>query len=392
MSWITTAQADNFLRPNTLWDEFPESLKEELVKLASNRLDQLTFKDEPIERVGAKFIDGVSTIKVSAKNDYLIDAQAGNWDYQEALGWQRSSASVVLVVYSDESAFIIPDNSPQILNVWRYLSFKDIQSTHSFGCEFGGNALLKLPDGDKGFVTTFETEQANSIVGADGEQVFDNEPARRLNASYRHNGVVVFLIASEGTQGVVFNGTDIVEVINEQGETVENIVPLVVPDKYFTYKVKVIDGLDKTMYLYVDDILVGNPTFAVNTGGKDDNRLLYTSGSSGGVDRISYFRSFGTIINVENPKTIPIRLVGACSLLAFEYGNFPPSVVGDKEYLQNENDYHRMQDLPINIQSALEPFLDTYEGVIDNDGVATINDRGVEPLEPKKTLKVLDYS
>ena len=371
MSWITKERADEYLSLDETWNDLAITKKEYLLEQSSNRLEQLTFKNEDENRVGDRYIDGESTVKVASKNDYLIDAQAGNWDYQASIGWQRDRDQD-LVIYNKEAAFLNNDNDGLAYNIWQYLTFKEIQSLQSFGGEFGGTIALDPTDGQLGCFTAIETQQATGIVDSDGEQVFAGGRDRRLNASFGHNNVYCRLFAIEGTAQVWFNGTDTVDVIDEQGNEQTNTVPLIVPGEYFTYKFIINDGLDKTMYLYVNDVLVGNPEFGVNNGGKDNNRLLYSSGASGGVDRISYLRTFGSTINVENPTTIPLRLVAACALLALEYGKFPLNYTGDKEYLENENDYHRMQDLPINVQAAVEPFLADYretENVINPDEV-----------------------
>lgn len=381
MAWITAVQAGNFLGVNPEWEAFQN--KDELLDLSSNRLEQLTFKDEPIDRVIARYVDGNSLSKVASSDDFLFHAQRGNWDFQEALGWTRNNEGINLVVHEDEVAFIFPE-AGQTRLIEFVLTFKQIQSLHSFGGTFEGKIALDLTLGTSGMFSSIETEQATSIVDKFGEQVFSTFEARRINAAFFHNGVHVSLRNVEGTSGVVFNGVNTVDVVDENGNESTNTVPELFPSDYFEYTFKVINGLDKTMFLYVNNILVGNPTFARNTGGTDNNRLLYAAGSGSGL-RQSYVWFFGSMINTENPITIPIRLVGACALLALQYGKFPPTFVGDQAYLENENDYNRMQDLPINVQAAIEPFLADYESVIDEDGIATTTERGEEPSAPSLT-------
>lgn len=396
MSWITAVQADKFLDPNPKWDEFDN--KDDLLKLASNRLEQLVFKDEPINRVGARYIDGSSVSKVSGTAEFLLKAVNGNFAYHAKQGWTRDHDNMDLLIYppitdieNTAVAFDFPDLTTAAYNYEQILTFKQIQSLHSFGGTFGGDIALDIDRGAQGNFTTIQCKQATSIVGKDGEPVFPDSPIRRINASFLHNGVTVELRGYQGTDGVDLNGIDVVEVINEQGETVVNTVPEVLVGEYFDYSFKVVNGLDQTLFLYIKGILVGNPRFAA--GGQAFNRLLYGIFSGTSINGQSYIKEFGSVINTENPITIPIRLVGACALLAFEYGKFPPNFVGDKEYLENKNDYHRMQDLPINVQAAVEPFLADYESVIDDDSIATVLERGKEPVETTlKKMADLDYN
>lgn len=358
MQWITEAQATNFLSPNSEWEAFTN--KDDLLKLATNRLEQLDFRDENQDRVGFRYIDGSSVSKVAGSDDFLLEANKGNFAYHEALGWTRSKTNMDLFIFNDKNCFLVHDDDGSTYLFKQNLTFKQIQSLHTFGGTFGGTIALDLDNGQNGNFTSIETQQANAIVGADGEQVFGDDANRRLNASFGHNDVNVSLSDIEGTTGVLLDGTTTVDVIDEQGNEQTNTVPNIAPNDYFTYQFKVINGLDQTMFLYIEGILVGNPEFKRNTGGLGGNRLLYTSGSGGGTDRVTYISLFGAVINTENPITIPIRLVSACALLALEFGKFPPNYTGDKEYLENEQDYNNLQDLPINVQAAVEPFLAKY--------------------------------
>lgn len=373
MAWITEAQADEYLSPNQQWEEFAN--KDELLTLASNRLDQLTFKDEPINRVGAKYTDGTSVDKETGTTKYLLDSQAGNWEYHEALGWERNTPDFDLIVFEGEVAFFMNIISAGARgNAVKDLTFRDIQTLHSFGGLIGGFITLDAFNGTAGCASFIETQQANAIVDSEGEQVFLEYPNRRLGVTFKHNEVNLFIVAYEGTPEIILDGVTQVNVINELGVEVVNTVPSVSALEYFTYSFVVNNGLDKTIYLYVNDILVANPVFHQNTDGSSlfGNRIIYSSGLPGSTistsRKRSYVRRFGAEINTENPTTIPIRLVAASALLALEYGKYPPNFIGDKEYLENENDYSRMQDLPINVQSAVEPFLADYretENVIE---------------------------
>lgn len=401
MSWITEVQADNYLSPNPKWDEFTN--KEELLKLATNRLEQLTFKDEPINRVGARYLDGKSLAKEEGVDTFIIDAQNGNWDYHEALGWERNITGTLgfdLIVSESQVAFWMRVIAAgQVGWAKKALTFKDIQTLHTFGGDIGGFISLEAFNGSKGCYSSIETQQANAIIDSDGEQVFSTDPNRRIGITFKHNEVNLFIDEYEGMPEILLDGVTQVTVINEQGIEETNIVPAIVPLEYFTYRTRVKEGLDKILYLYINDVLVANPGFNKNTDASslDGNRVIYSSGLPGlnisQSRKITYVRSFGATINTENPITIPIRLVSACALLAFEYGKFPPNVVGDKEYQRNKNNYNIMQDLPINVQAAVEPFLANYESLIDENGIATITERNTLPVQifkPKMTS--LEYT
>ena len=397
MAWITSIQADAFLKPNADWDAVTN--KDEVLKLSTNRLEQLTFKGEPIDRVGARYIDGESVSTISGSANFLLEAEAGNFAYHALLGWTRGNSLNDLVIYVDTGT-----NEPNVVfdnphdegrsgqfNYQQILTLKQIQSLHTFGGTFGGIIALNAISGKSGVFTAIETKQANAIVDKDGEQVFLSGSNRRIQARFGHDDTYCYkFIEGTNNKEFTFNGTDVAEVIDEQGDTQFNTVPTILAGEYIDYEVKVVNGMDKPMFLTVNGILLGNPTF--HASGQNFNRLQYSSGTSGSsTNRHTYIRQFGSIINTEVPITIPVRLVGACALLALEYSKFPPKFVGEQAYLENENDYNRMQDLPINVQAAVEPFLADYLSVVDEKGVATTEPRSELPPEDRKTSKDLEY-
>jgi len=393
MAWITEVQADEFLNPNTKWDEFTN--KGELLKLATNRLEQLTFKGEAIDRVGFRYIDGNSVSKIAGSADFLLNPENGNFAYHEALGWTRgTSPGLDLAIYNLNGepyvVFDCPHTSTGNYNYERVLTLNEIQSLHSFGGTFTGEIALDTQLGRLGMFSAFETNQATALVDKKGEQVFFGSNNRRVAGAFQHNNTHVQSSPhSYGYENITFDGIQTREVINEQGETVEITVPEILAGEIFSYRVKVVNGFDNTMFVYINDMLVGNPIFDIS--GQNQSRLQYSSGATAGGLRHSYIELFGAMVNTENPITIPLRLVGACALLALQYGKYPPDFVSDTEYLENENDYNRMQDLPINVQSAVEPFLTDYESVIV-DGVATTTFRGAQEVDPtRKKMTVLEY-
>jgi len=246
--------------------------------------------------------------------DFLIDASKGGWAYHEALGWVRNSTAIELFVYNDTSTFIIPDDDSLAYDIKQTLLFENIQSLHLFGGEFGGAVFLDPTDGTLGFFSAFETQRATEILNPDGFThpfAFGSDD-RRINAGFGHNNVNIELRTVEGTTGVLFDGITTVDVEDEEGNLVTNTAPNILVADLFNYKFKITKSLSQTMYLYVNDVLIGNPTFAPNVGGKGGERLLYSSGASGGTNRISYIKIFGAKINTAAPKrTTPWELTNA---------------------------------------------------------------------------------
>ena len=259
--------------------------------------------------------------EIVPSKSFLIDANAGGWAYHEALGWIRNRAEIELFVYNDSSTFIIPDTDGEIYNLEQALTFEDIQSLHWYGGTFGGEVTLDITAGQFGFFSSFETQRATEILNPDGFTrpfAFGSDD-RRVNASFHHNGNHITLQDIEGTTGIAFDGLLEVEVEDEEGNSVTNTVPHLHPGIMFTYRFNIPNSLSQPMFLYVDEILVGNPTFAATTSsGLDGERLLYSSGSKPDVNRVSYINIFGATINTGAPKrTTPWELTNADIVAAF---------------------------------------------------------------------------
>lgn len=256
----------------------------------------------------------MDTSQVIPNKTFLIDASKGGWDYHEAQGWVRNNTSIRLFIHEDVCVFIMPDHDAFLYSLTQVLTFEDMQNLHLYNGSFGGEVSLDLTLGQFGFFSSFETQRATELLNPDGfTQPFKfGSDNRRINASFGHDNNHVHLNNIEGTTGVVFNGVNSVTVEDEEGNIVTNTVPEIHPSEIFTYKFVLTKGLAQTMFLYVKDVLVGNPTFATNTGGKDGERLLYTSGGSSATNRVSYFKIFGATINTDSPKqTTPWELTNA---------------------------------------------------------------------------------
>ena len=119
--------------------------------------------------------------------------------------------------------------------------------------------------------------------------------------AFGHNGTHVFLKNIEGTSGLTLDGS-VVEATDWQGHVVANKLPIVAAGDFFDYELHIQKGWNQRMYLYINKILVGNPTFSINTGGTNGNRVLYGSGSSGDTDRHTYVRHFFITINTTDSE------------------------------------------------------------------------------------------
>lgn len=219
---------------------------------------------------------------------FIIDADVGNFDYYEALGWERSSANVQLYEHMGQETFIIPDNGPDIEYLKKPFTLENIQSLHLDNSTFGCTIALDLNEGNNGSYLLLGTTKALSILNSNGENAFTENDKRRITIQFAHDGTNV------KSGGITFNGTDTVDVINEKGTIVTNTVPEILADSFFNAEVRIPNGLNNTMFLYVDDILIGNSSFNPVSNAAD--YLEYTSGSGGGTERVSYIKKFGVAI------------------------------------------------------------------------------------------------
>ncbi len=236
-----------------------------------------------------------------------IEAEAGDFAAHEALGWTRNNTNIKLDVYNGVPVFIVPDDGINIFNLTKPLTFQDIQNLHLYNGVFGGRFALDIPNGENGAATMIETTQATSILNADGvTKPFPSGNNRRFRIRCIHDGNYV-TATGDGFSDILLDGIGTVNVTDWAGNPQTNIVPKVLPGEFFDYEIHVQNGLDERTYLYINGILVGHPTFVTHTGEIDGNRLLYTSGSASGVNRISYIRKFGDTINTSSSELSLIK-------------------------------------------------------------------------------------
>lgn len=231
-------------------------------------------------------------------DSYMIEAEAGDFETHEPLGWTRNNALIKLSTHNGVPVFELPGpDATGGLNITKNLTLVDFQNLHDFGGVFGGRIALDANDGNLGNFTAFETTQGLNILEADGVTPVFNNALQQLDANFHHNGATVVL-----TGVVNFDGVTEVEVTDWEGNIVTNTAPEIGPGNFFDFEFHIRDGLKDRIFLYVNGILISNPTFANRNSTGTRNGLVYSSGASNGTNRRSYFRKFGTIINTSEPN------------------------------------------------------------------------------------------
>jgi len=242
-------------------------------------------------------------------DSYKITAEAGNFEAHEPLGWQRSVNRIDLAVYKGTPVFdnnggsngsdgsdVVPKSNANFLIP---LVLEDFNNLHRYGGMYGGIVALDETNGELGCFTGFSTLLGDQITALDGTKPFTVN-SKRVSAFIRHNGTNVFILEYGGTKGVVFNGTDTVDVIDWKGDVVTNTVPEIKPGEFLKFTFHFRDGLDKRIFLYVNDILVGNPTFD-HLGRSND--VSVAAGSSS-WERHTYWKDFGATINTNSNNMV----------------------------------------------------------------------------------------
>lgn len=250
-----------------------------------------TFKYIP-EIYGSTSGEAVGTLAVNEPSHTVstINASNGDFAFHAKLGWLSSGANVKLATYNGVSAFFIPDNGPSIEYLKIPLTLQRLQNLQWDGGSLGGKFALHSNFGKNGGSLILGTTQATSIVNTDGTKAFTQGDKRRLIISLKHNGTHIQY------GNITFNGTDRVTVINEQGVAVTNTVPLITPIVFFNINIEIPNGLNHSMFLYIDGVLIANRSFSMSDNASDF--IEYTSGSSSGTERKSYVQRFYLNINV----------------------------------------------------------------------------------------------
>lgn len=250
--------------------------------------------------------EGLKLLELSFESESInLIAEAGDFAEHSSLGWVRSQPNMDIIEYNGESVFSVPDNDAGNYTFIKELSLSQLNNLHKNGGVFGGEIALDLANGTQGCFTSINTIEATNIQNADLSFPFLTDDNRRMNAGFEHSGNHLSLKNIDGTTGLELNGVDKVTVVNWKGETVTNTVPHVHASSLFNYRFHVQKGLDQTMYLYVEGVLVGNPTFAAHSGpAVTTNKLFYGSGSANGGDRVSYIKTFGVDIHTSESTMV----------------------------------------------------------------------------------------
>lgn len=233
-------------------------------------------------------------------DEYRAEAEAGDFDVHT--GWTRTNALInFLATYTDihgdtYNVIEVPgSNTSGNLKLINERTDSDFQNMHDYGEVFGGTLVLDIVDGELGCFTAIETTNGTDVKDEFGHPVF-NVNKQRLAAFFRHDNTNVNIQGIGGTAGVIFNGLDTVTVVDWKGDTVTNTVPEIVPGEFFKYEFHVRDGLTSTIFLYINGILVGNPTFSTAST-VTGTHIYYATGSSDSTNRHTYIRNFGATIN-----------------------------------------------------------------------------------------------
>jgi len=265
--------------------------------------------------VGKKKGSGSSLLNLAFTSDsYKIIAEAGDFAAHEALGWERNDDRVDLAEYGGVPVIDFngggvnttdgSTGSESLKNISLRipLVLEDFNNMHRYGGVYSGHVSLDSINGSLGFFTGFGTNIANQITGLDGTKPF-NSNSRRIGAFIRHNadGHVYSLGGfNTGSANIVMNGIDTVDVVNWAGDTITNTLPEIKKGEFFTFEFHIRDGFDKTMFLYMNGILVNNPVF---TSHALDNEVAMHAGSAS-TYRHSYIKEFGANINTNESNLI----------------------------------------------------------------------------------------
>jgi len=155
---------------------------------------------------------------------------------------------------------------------------------NAFGASFSGVHRLDTVDGTSGFFSGLQADAfENPIDGAN----------RRYGIIFDNNAGNLRLIEADNTgNNVTMNGTG--------GN------PTIAFDEYFSRQVIVPAGLGAAQVFINGKLTTFVPTFFVNGGGLG-TRVLISSGSTGGTNRITYHDNFGVTIYEESAtKTLTV--------------------------------------------------------------------------------------
>ncbi len=151
------------------------------------------------------------------------------------------------------------------------LSAQNWVDINTFGASYGGVSRLDTVDGANGFFTGLQANAAENPLATGN---------RRYGVIFADSGG--FLQATPiGGVAVVMNGT--------AGN------PKVLFDEWFKWEIVIPVGLGAAAFFINGILTTSAPTFDVNAGGLG-TRATVGSGSSGGVDRVTYHSDFGVTV------------------------------------------------------------------------------------------------
>jgi len=160
---------------------------------------------------------------------------------------------------------------------------------NDFGASFSGVHRLDSVDGSSGFFSGLQADAAENPLATGN---------RRYGVIFDNNSGNLRLIEADNTgNNVTMNGTG--------GN------PLVTFDKYFSRQVNVPAGLGAAQVFINGVLTTFIPTFFTNGGGLG-TRVLISSGSTGGSNRVTYHDNFGvTIYEESSTKTLSVSTMQA---------------------------------------------------------------------------------
>lgn len=220
-----------------------------------------------------------SSLIAPAFTDARFFSELGLADTQGFVITTSAPATVTIV---NESVFGVPqdvhkllDNGGGIATVSRVLTPAQWINIFNLDASYGGIIRLDSVDGDEGAFWGLGCLAADSPDASPDKRRF----GLNFKKSLTTNELRVF-------------GTD--------GNTLDIDVAGTSFDEYNAITLKITRGTPPTAEVFVNGVLIGSMTFNVHTGGTA-TECAWSSGSSGGVDRVTYMSNFGiTIYESEN--------------------------------------------------------------------------------------------
>jgi len=204
-------------------------------------------------------------------------------------GWTESATGSSTIDLVDENVFGVVkqvvranDNvSDGLIKITIALTAQNWIDINDFGASYSGISRLDTDDGSLGFFSGLQADAAENPLATGN---------RRYGFNFLDDaGNLKVAEADAGGTSITFDGTG--------GN------PLILFDDWFSWECNVPVGLGAAQF-YINGILTTfAPTFLINTGGLGTTIIL-GSGSTSGVDRITYHDNFGATIFEESSTKI----------------------------------------------------------------------------------------